>query len=74
MNHSLERSHLKSKEMCDYQTGPINPLKSSCVFPHPADASCHTWHSEQQSELQKHIAESGPWKKEQPPHTAEQHM
>lgn len=58
MNHSLERSHLKAK-MCDYQTGPINPLNNTlsllCIpiplMPGPLLASRHTWHSELQSEL-----------------------
>lgn len=35
LNHSLERSHLKAKEMCDYQTCLINslnnPLSLLCI-------------------------------------------
>lgn len=56
--------------MCDYQTGPINLLNNSLsplfilnlLMPGPLLASQHTWHSEQQSELQKYRAEPGPWK------------
>lgn len=82
LNHSLERSHLKAKEMCDYQTGPINslnnPLSLLCtpilLMLGPLLPSHPTWHSEQQSEFQKYTAESGPWKMKQPPHTTEQHV